>query len=291
MALQFIVFIVLSAFLHAFYNFLMRKAGGDEGFLLTMFVVASGISGAIAISSDGLAAVPWRQLPYVYGASFFYIQYQILVSKSYESGNISALYPLTVLSPIFIPIWAFFFLSETISFLTGTGIVLTVVGAILVKIHAVTLKEFKKILRFHKEYAGARFALGASFVYSFGAIFDKSRIASFSLATYLFFIIGFMTVNMMVYWHFWKKRTIIPEILSYWKAGIGGGITLYFSFLFFRVALKEVFVSLAVPVRQVAIIFAILLGVLFLKEKIEGRNVIGSLIIILGIVLINVGYY
>lgn len=191
MALQFIWFIVLSAFLHAFYNFLMRRAAGDEGLLLTMFVVASGLAGAVAFFSDGMNAVPWRQLPYVYGASFFYIQYQILVSKAYESGNISALYPLTVLSPIFIPIWAFFFLSETISFVSGTGIVLTVVGATPVKIHAVTM--------------------------------------------------------------------------------------------------KEVFVSLAVPVRQVAIIFAIFLGVVFLKEKIEPRNVIGSGIIIAGIILIQAG--
>lgn len=290
MALEFIWFIVLSAFLHAFYNFLMRKASGDEGFLLTIFLVATGAAAIIAVLTGGLAAIPWRQLPYVYGASFFYIQYQILVSKAYESGNISTLYPLTVLSPIFIPIWAFFFLSETISFVTGAGIVLTVVGATLAKIQAVTLQEFKKIIRFHQEYAGARFALGASFVYSFGAIFDKSRIASFSLTSYLFFIIGFMTVNMIVYWHFWKKQTIVPVVANYWKAGILGGITVYFSFLLFRVALKEVFVSLAVPVRQVAIVFAILLGVLFLKEKIELRNVFGSLIIILGIVLINAGF-
>jgi drug/metabolite transporter (DMT)-like permease len=289
LALQFIWFIVLSAFLHAFYNFLMRRAGGDEGFLLTMFLAASGLAAGIAVLMDGLTAIPWRQLPYVYGASFFYIQYQILVSKAYESGNISTLYPLTVLSPIFIPIWAFFFLSETISFVTGASIVLTVVGATLTKIQAVTLQEFKKIIRFHKEYAGARLALGASFVYSFGAIFDKSRIASFPLTTYLFIIIGFMTFNMIVYWHFWKKQTIVPVVLSYWKAGILGGLIVYFSFLLFRVALKEVFVSLAVPVRQVAIIFAILLGVLFLKEKIEPRNVIGSVIVILGIVLINAG--
>ena len=290
MSLRYIWFIVISALLHAFYNFLMRKASGDEGFLLTMFVVATGVAAAIAVLTGGLAAIPWRHLPYVYGASFFYIQYQILVSKAYESGNISTLYPLTVLSPIFIPIWAFFFLSETISFVTGAGIVLTVVGATLAKIQAVTLQEFKKIIRFHKEYAGARFALGASFVYSFGAIFDKSRIASFSLTSYLFFIIGFMTVNMIVYWHFWKKQTIVPVVVNYWKAGILGGLTVYFSFLLFRVALKEVFVSLAVPVRQVAIVFAILLGVILLKEKIEPRNVFGSLIIILGIVLINAGF-
>jgi drug/metabolite transporter (DMT)-like permease len=214
-SLRYIWFIVISALLHAFYNFLMRKASGDKGFLLTMFLVATGLAAIIAVLTGGLAAVPWRQIPYVYGASFFYIQYQILVSKAYESGNISALYPLTVLSPIFIPIWSFFFLSETISFITGTGVVLTVVGAILVKIQAMTIREFKKIIRFHQEYAGARFALGASFVYSFGAVFDKSRIASFSLTTYLFLIIGFMTVNMVVYWHFWKKQTMVPAVLTY----------------------------------------------------------------------------
>lgn len=290
MALPFIGFIVLSALLHAFYNFLMRKAGGDEGFLLAMFAVATVLAALFAFGAGGLGRVPWEQLPYVYGAAFFYTQYQILVSKTYETGNISALYPLTVLSPIFIPVWAYLFLSEVITPVTGAGIVLTVAGATLVKIHAVTMGEFKKIIRFHKEYAGARFALGASFVYSFGAVFDKARIASFALPDYLFFIILFMTANMIVYRRCWQKRPFLPLLKAYWKTGLAGGLTLYFSFLFFRVALKEVLVSLAVPIRQVAIIFAILLGVLFLKEKIEARNVIGSAIIIAGIVLINAGY-
>lgn len=289
MGLHYIWFIVISAFLHAFYNFLMRKANGDEGFLLAMLAVSTGIAGAIAILTGGLTAIPWRHLPYVYGASFFYVQYQILVSKAYETGNISTLYPLTVLSPIFIPIWAYFFLSENISLISGTGIGLTVLGAALVKMHAITMRELKKIVQFHREYAGARFALGASFVYSFGAVFDKSRVASFSLPTYLFFVLFFMTVTMIVYWHFWKKRTILPAVLTYGKVGILGGLIFYFSNFFFRVALRAVYVSLAVPVRQVAIIFAILLGVLFLKEKIGRRTVIGSLIIIVGIILINVG--
>ena len=78
-------------------------------------------------------------------------------------------------------------------------------------------------------------------------------------------------------------------MLTYGKVGILGGLIFYFSNFFFRVALKAVYVSLAVPVRQVAILFAILLGVLFLKEKIGRRAVIGSIIIILGIILINAG--
>jgi drug/metabolite transporter (DMT)-like permease len=284
----YILMIVISAFLHAFYNFMMRKAGGSKGFLLTMFLMTAGISIVVAASTERLA-IPWNHLPYVYGASLFYVLYQVLVSKSYETGNISALYPLTVLSPIFIPFWAFILLSESISILTGIGILVTVIGAICVNLRSVSLQEFRKIFQLHGDYRGARFALGASFMYSFGAILDKSRIAYFPLGTYLSLILCFMAVNMALYWSFSEKQALPAVVRTYWKSGLLGGITIYLSFLFFRVALKQVFVSLAVPVRQVAIIFAILLGILFLKEKMKTSNLIGSLVIILGIILINAG--
>jgi uncharacterized membrane protein len=286
---QYICFIVISALLHAFYNFMMRKAGGSKGFLLTMFVMATGVSFGVAVLTGKLSDVAWSHLPYVYGASFFYMFYQVFVSKAYEAGNISALYPLTVLSPIFIPIWAFLLLSESISFLTGIGILVTVVGAVCINLRSASLQEFKKLFQFHRDYRGARFALGASFMYSFGAIFDKSRIAFFPLATYLAIILCFMAVNMAFYWHFSEKGPLAPVVRAHWKSGLLGGITLYLSFLFFRVALKEVYVSLAVPVRQVAIVFAILMGILFLKEEIRASNLVGSLMIILGVILVNAG--
>jgi len=267
----------------------MRKAGGNKGFLLTMFLMATGIAVSISVLTVRHAAIPWSHLPYVYGASFFYILYQNLVSKAYEKGNISALYPLTVLSPIFIPIWASLFLSESISFLTGIGILVTVAGAICVNLGSFSLQEFKKIFQLHKDYLGARFALAASFVYSFGAIFDKARIASFDVTTYLSIILIFMTSNMVLYWFFWEKEEILPVVRAHWKSGLLGGIALYLSFLFFRIALKEVFVSLAVPIRQVAIVFAIVLGTLFLEEEFKVTNAIGSLVIILGIILVNMG--
>jgi uncharacterized membrane protein len=211
------------------------------------------------------------------------------VSRAYETGNISSLYPLTVLSPIFIPIWAFLLLSESISLLTAIGILLSVVGAVCINLRSASLQEFKKLFQFHRDYRGVRFALGASFVYSFGAIFDKARIAFFPLATYLSVILFFMTVNMAFYCRFSERDRLTALVRDHWKPGLLGGIALYLSFLFFRVALKEVFVSLAVPVRQVAIVFAILLGILFLKEEIKASNFAGSLMIILGIILVNAG--
>ena len=289
MELQYIWYIVISAFLHAFYNFLLRKTKGDQGFLLTMFVIAAGIATGIMVLTGEYADIPWHYFPYVYGASFFYVLYQILVAKAYERGNISALYPLTVLSPVFIPVWAFLFLSESITFLTGIGILTTVFGVICVKLRSLSLQEFKKVFQFHNDYLGPRFALTASFVHSFGAVLDKSKISSFAGSAYLFIIISCMTINMGLYWRFWEKKAIPQPLLTHWKSGVLAGITFYLSFLFFRIALKAVFVSLAVPLRQVAIVFAIILGVLFLREKLETKTVIGSLVIILGIILVNLG--
>jgi uncharacterized membrane protein len=194
-----------------------------------------------------------------------------------------------VLSPIFIPIWAFFLLAEKISFMTGAGIVVTVLGAFTVQLNALTWTEIKKIFRLNKEYRGARFALAASLMYSFGAIFDKSRIATFNIETYIGFILLFMAINLIIYTVIFQKKPVFSYIPKYWYLIALGGITVFLSFFTFRVALREVMVSLAVPVRQVAIVFAILLGIIMLREKPDINKLIGSLIIIGGIILVNLG--
>jgi drug/metabolite transporter (DMT)-like permease len=289
MRIEYLLYIVLSAFLHSFYNFLMRKSGGSRIFLVTMFTVAGFTAVAIALLTGNYRDIPWHNVPYIYGASFFYILYQIFVSKSYEHGDISTHYPLTVLSPIFIPVWAYFLLAEKISFLTGAGIIITIIGAFMVKLNAFTWGEIKKMFQLSRDYRGARFALAASLMYSFGAIFDKSRIAAFNIETYIGFILLFMALNLIIYTLIFQKQPVRSYIPRYWYFILLGGITVFLSFFTFRVALREVMVSVAVPVRQVSIVFAILLGIIMLREKPNANKLIGSLVIIGGIILVNLG--
>jgi len=290
MEIKFLLLIVLSSFLHSFYNFLMRKNEGDHYFLNGIFMVAAALSFINLFAEEGYKNIPWHNVPYVYGASLFYILYQIFVNKSYQSGgNISTNYPLTVLSPLFIPVWAFFILGEKISLLTGTGIFITVLGAVVMQIKNLSFDELKKMFQFSKDYRGARYAILASFTYSFGAIFDKFKIASFSVSAYLAFIICFMAVNMIIYMLLTKRTDFIAGGFGDWKVTLLGGIALLFSFLFFRLALAKIDVSVAVPLRQVSIVFAILFGVLFLKEKFRKEKIAAVIVIFIGILLINIG--
>lgn len=290
MEIKFLLFIVLSSFLHSFYNFLMRKNEGDHYFLNGIFIVAAMLSFIIMFAAKGYENIPWHNVPYVYGASLFYILYQIFVNKSYQSGgNISTNYPLTVLSPLFIPIWAYFILGETISVTTGAGIFITVLGAVMVQINHFSFDELKKMFRFNNDYKGARYAITASFLYSFGAIFDKYRISTFSVTMYLALIICFMAFNMAVYMLFTKRRDFFSGGFINWKLTSLGGAALMFSFFFFRLALQKVDVSVAVPIRQVSIVFAILFGVILLKEKFKPSRIAAVIVIFIGIILINAG--
>lgn len=289
MKIEFLFYIVVSAFLHALYNLYMRKSLGNRIFLTWMFIFSTIWGGIFLLAHGNKNSIPWEYLPFVFGAALFYWGYQVLVSQSYQRGDISRYYPLTVLSPMFIPIWATLFLGEHISILSGLGILVAVTGALTVKINAFTIKEVKKMFSFSSDYSGARFALGASVMYSFGAVLDKSKIAFFPLPVYLVILLLFMSIDGLIYSSFIEKEKLIPYFLLNWKSIIISGFIVFLSFITFREALRAVPVSLAVPIRQVAIIFAILLGIFRLKEKVRLGSIIGSAIIILGILLVNAG--
>jgi len=268
----------------------MRKNEGEQYFLNGIFAVAAALSLINLVISEGYRNIEWQYVPYVYGASLFYTLYQVYANKAYQTGgNISTHYPLTVLSPLFIPIWAFFVLGEKISVISAAGILVTVSGAVIMQLKSFSLSELAKIFRFSKDYKGARYAITASFMYSFGAIFDKFKIAHFSVSAYLAIIICFMALNMIIYLWLTGRRDFVSGGFMNYKLTFTGGFALLFSFLFFRIALAKTDVSIAVPVRQTSIIFAILFGVILLKEKFSIQKIAAVTVIFAGMLLINFG--
>lgn len=284
MQLHHLLMIAGSAFMHASYSVLLKTRGKDPYLLPGFFLVATLVAWGDVWRQGGLGAVAWGDLPMIYLAALFYVMYQMFCTTAYQMGDISALYPLTVLGPVLIPIWAGLFLSEHIGVQALSGIALTFVGAACIKLKTLSWDEVKKALGWHGDYAGARWALAASLVYSVGAIFDKASVGRFEGCTYLAFILSFMTLNMLVVLLFSKQRPPVEQS-NLWPMLLGG-LALYLSFMLFRVALKEVFVSIATPIRQMSIIFAMGFGFVFLKEQIRHTTLVGAVAIIFGVCLL-----
>lgn len=288
MEIIFIVSILASAFFHAWYNFLMHKSQGSRLFLLALFCVAACCSFFVFLLSPHSISIPFPTFIIIYAASVFFVLYQICVAKAYEKGEISRMYPLTVLSPVFVPVWAVLFLNESPSIGVLVGIFITTIGAIAMKQTSFSWHAFGEIFSRKNMYQGAGFALTASLMYSIGSVFDKARIADFSLFPYLWILLTCMACNMLVFTLIFD-RAIFKDIPSLpWKRVLFAGILGYLSFFTFRYALQQVDVSVAVPIRTSSIVFAVILGFLLAKEQLSKAKIIGISAIIIGILIIHV---
>lgn len=288
MELTYLGFILLSAMAHSFYNFLIHKSGGNRLFLLLMFVVAAIAATIVYISNYEPFVLNFKIAAIIYAASLFYILYQVFVSKSYELGEISRLYPLSVLSPVLVPVWAVLFLHERISMGLIIGIILSTAGAMIMKQKSLRNMVFSDLFTKRNLYAGAGYALTASLMYSFGSVLDKSSVGLFNLIPYLWILLSSMTLNLLIYTILFERK-VFADIthINYTRLTLAG-ITAYISFFTFRAALQHVPVSVAVPIRTSSIIFALLLGSILLHEKITAIKLIGISTIIIGIVIIQI---
>ena len=287
MEIRFVLLILASAFMHAFYNLLMIKAKGNRTFLTQMFLVAFLCATIFSIIFREFHTILITDLLIIIGAAFFYVLYQVFVAKAYQYGNVSTNYPLTVMSPVFVPIWAAIFLHESPRFTAIIGIVFTVLGAVVIKSNRMKLGDFKTLFSKSDATKGIIFALTASLLYSFGSILDKARIASLSLPFYLFILLSAMTFGMVLYTLVFEKEPIFSKFKTQWWLVIIGGCAMFASFYFFRDALVHLPVSVAVPVRLTSILFGLIFGCFILKERLTITNWIGALLIIFGIVLVT----
>jgi len=140
---------------------------------------------------------------------------------------------------------------------------------------------------FSRDYRAARWAFAASFMYAIGSVFDKSRIGEFNLLVYMNLILTFMSVMLLTYSALFERQAVGRFFSRHFKPVLIGGASLFLSFLLFRYALQHIYVSIAVPVRLSSIVFAVLLGVFVLREKITRKKLAGVAIVILGILFIQ----
>ena len=142
-----------SAFMHASYSILLKLRGKDPYLLPGFFLIATLVAWGDVWRMGGLGVFVWGDLPMIYLAALFYVMYQMFCNTAYQLGDISGLYPLTVLGPVLIPIWAGLFLSESLGWQALSGIGFTFVGAACIKLKTLSWNEVKKAMGLHGEYA------------------------------------------------------------------------------------------------------------------------------------------
>ena len=244
---------------------------------MSIFMFASGKS---------LPELSLRSLSLAAAAAICFVLYHWFTGYAYREGDLSITYPLAQTAMLYVPIWGVLLLGETLTLVGGLGILLIVMGAYCIQLRSLSSDELLRPFSQLTSHS-VQSALMAGFVYSIGAIIDKTGVDSYSAYDFtyvlVFFMLCFMSLNLL-------RPGYRGRVLKEWhqsrKLIFWSGPIMLASFLSFRFGLQLSPVSYAVPVRQVSLLIGVLIGLFFLREPFGRIRLLSSGLILLGVICI-----
>jgi drug/metabolite transporter (DMT)-like permease len=282
-----LMLIVFSALMHALWNLLVKQSHDKTIFIWWMFLSSFSLMSLFMFGSGfGLPELSTRSLLLASAAACCFVLYHWFTGLAYREGDLSMTYPLAQTSMLYVPVWGVLLLGETISPFGMFGILLIVLGAYCIQLRQLSSLE---LLRPFSQLGSrsVQAALLAGFVYSIGAIIDKTGVDDYSAYhfTYVlvFFMLCIMTLNLL-------RPNYRGRVLLEWqnnrKLVLCSGPVMLASFLSFRYGLQLAPVSYAVPVRQVSLLIGVLIGLLFLGESCGRIRLASSGLILIGVICV-----
>lgn len=279
--------VILSAALHAIWNFLLRRAGGSRT-VAALSIVAESIlllplAVVILVSSGGVNV--GRFVPaIVVGALLALANYAALMA-AYRTADLSLAYPVARGGVfLFLPLLGFIVFGERLDGRGWLALAMIVTGIMLLPLSRFDRSALGELGR-HLRDRAMGFALLAAASTAAYTVWDKFAIGY--LDTYLY-LTGY-TVLLGVWFAvslFRAPRAEVREQLraQSWRI-VSIGILIAASYLLVLIALRDGMSTQVLAVRQLSIPIGVVLGWRLLRESLTLPRAIGSSLITAGCVL------
>lgn len=283
-----LVLVVASALLHAVWNLLLKGARDRVAFVWWYLLLPMLMFAPIALALSGwrLGPMPLRSLGLGVLSGMLQAGSLLAMSHAYRKGDLSVVYPLARgLAQVVIVAMGVGWLGEDLSAVGYAGIALVLVG-----VYAVFLPSLSRaaLLRpFRRLFEGSSLAaLAAGVTIALYHVIDKVAIEAASEYQYLLllFFADFCTVTVVL--AFRRRWDLVRAEWRMNRARIvtAGSLSLV-SYLLVLFALSRERVAYVGPARNVGIVFSVLLGALFLRERHGRMRLLGSALIVTGLAL------
>lgn len=205
-----------------------------------------------------------------------------IMLKAYETGEFSSVYSMILLTPVFLLLTSFIFLGERPTIFGATGVMLTIIGLGIIETN--TKKEGE---RFHL-FRGTGLGVIVALIYSISTNFDKLSAqhsdAFFAPAVGAAILALFNGIYLIAR----KKDKIGSDKLtiSNFLFLIPMGLLWALVQVLHNAALLHGLVSYTIAIKRTGILFGVVWGWLFFREKGIGKKLLGAAVAVGGVVLI-----
>ena len=267
-----------AAVLHATWNAVV-KGGTDKR--LNMAAV---MLGHIPFAMVSLLFVPLpavESLPYLAAGIGLHFGYQIFLMRSYEKGDLTQVYPIARGSaPLIVAVFSVLVLGVHLAAMEIFAILLIGAGIL-------SLALVRRADGMRNGHAGILALITGLFIASYSLVDGLgARLAGTSLGFFSWLAIGNGVV--MIFY----LRAVSPNVLRDLprKGGkvflLGGGAS-FIAYAIVTWAFTQAPIALVTALRETSIIFALLIGVFFLRERLDLAKAFSTAITLVGAVLLR----
>ena len=281
--------VLLSALLHALRS-LFTKESGDKQIFLWLYSIFALLFFAplflyfiYRVGITHPAAYAWCT-----GSGFIHFLYWIFLTNAYQEGDLSRVYPIMRSSPALVLLAAVLFLGEQVSVQGVAGILLVAAGVYFINMKQLSGEELLAPVKSIAHDRSTQFAFLTLIAVACYSVVDKMAVDTIHPILFAFLHLFFGMCYYTPYIVFTKNAAMIKKE---WNSGpiriIMSGIIGITGYALILIAFTIDRVSYIVGLRQTSIVFAVLMGSQFLKEKHGGIRLTGALIIFAGGFLIS----
>jgi len=270
--------VLFAAMLHACWNALVKSSEDKDLDMALQSLFGS--FWAIPL----LAWVGWPQgsaWPYIVASALIHVAYYVTLVEAYRHGDLSLTYPLMRgTAPMLVALSAHLAFGESLSIVAWVGVAGISAGVLTLGLNARALQTPKAL---------AFALLNAAIIACYTLVDGMGARVSGNAVQYIggLFLLQGVPFTLLVYYQ--RGNVLLRYAKGRWPVTAVGSLASKASYGIALWAMTKAPVAMVAALRETSVLFAVCLGVFFLREAVTLRRVVGALVIVLGVVGLRLG--
>ncbi|PCH68371.1 MAG: hypothetical protein COC12_10010 [Rhodobacteraceae bacterium] len=270
--------VIGAALLHASWNALI-KGGADKRVAMGAVML-----GHVPLALIGVVMMPLptvQSLPYLGAGILLHFGYQLFLMQSYRIGDLTQVYPIARGSaPLIVAGISVLFLGVHLAPIELLAV--SLIGAGVLSLALVRRADGRR-----NGHAAAMALTTGCFIASYSLVDGLgARLAGTSLGFYSWLAIG-NSILVVTYLSLTAPTALRDIATKGRRVFVIGGSASFIAYALVTWAFTQSPIALVTALREVSIIFALLIGVVFLKERIDLAKVFATMTTLLGVILLR----
>lgn len=270
--------VLVAALMHAIWNAIV-KTGGDRLLVLAAIKVPTMAVGALLLAGTGPPAA--ESVVYAVASAATFIAYSFFLIKAYENGDLNLVYPVARgTAPLGVAILSGLLVGEWLTFGETVGLLVVCAGILMIAANRAVLRAPVPLLA----------ALGVGGCITCYTILDGigGRLSGNPVAyTALGNILS--GIPLVAFVAFRRRQALADFIAAEWFKVTLGGILMFAGYAIVIYAMTLAPMARIAALRETSVVFAALIGAVFLKEPVAGLRIVAAAIVALGVIALFLG--